>query len=233
MAKKYQIVLLCFLVFQVFYGQRNNQQFRFTECASTPQCNLVFNGNFEEFDVLPDLLGLLENACNWINGFGAPDYYHSGVITPSSFVDIPGNNPVKPNPPVNPIFGGNAYAGFGTTVINQETGEWKSDLLAIKLVQSLQDNTNYVLQFDVVRSTHRTVNTSIQIQACLAENPLLPLSAGQGTFVLGSNDIVETSTAFIANTASATNPRGVWERLTFNFTTGNTFALDHLLIGGI
>ena len=160
MAKKYQIVLLCFLVFQVFYGQRNNQQFRFTECASTPQCNLVFNGNFEEFDVLPNSIDQLENACNWINGFGAPDYYYADVTVPP-IVRIPGNI-ANPNPPVNPASGGSAYAGIEISR-NNATGAWTSDLLATKLVQPLQSNTNYILEFDVIKSTQGRVNTSIQI----------------------------------------------------------------------
>ena len=49
---------------------------------------------------------------------------------------------------------------------------------------------------------------------------------GSGTFVLGASDLVETSTSFSNNTSN-------WERLTYNFTTGNTAGQDHLLIGGI
>ncbi|MBM6498636.1 T9SS type A sorting domain-containing protein [Flavobacterium macrobrachii] len=165
-----------------------------TNCA-TGDYNLITNGNFEQFNSLPNDLGQIIKACGWYPILGAtPDYYH--IAAPTFSVSIPCN-----------FFGvqscnnnqGNAYAGiYG----NHVGGE----ILFTKLSSPLVSGVNYQLSFNVslaegVSSSSKSLQAYLSTTQ-LTPNPLLPINNPQMLF---SSNVTSTIT-------------DGWETLVFDFT---------------
>ncbi len=205
-------------------------------CAVLPtDCNLVFNGDFEQYSALPTQRGQIERACNWYNAGGGSPSYHHRHAAPIGFINqsilVPGNPAGSPQE-VNPTYGGDAYALvelFRYNDPNDPKNTGKQNLLATELAQPLLANTSYRLQFDVSRTEIST--NAIAIQAYLGFNPISGHPPGDwGNYILEPNSILLDNSINNGNTFT-TNATG-WETITFNFTTGATAGQGFLFLCG-
>ena len=109
-------------------------------CAKPNVCNLVMNGNFEQFSTLPSDYGQLHNACGWFH-FGSSEYYHRNGTQQA--IRVPCNWAGNQND-----FTGNAYAG-GFIRANEPNGQTYSESIGTELSQPLAPNSRYLLTFDL------------------------------------------------------------------------------------
>jgi uncharacterized delta-60 repeat protein len=182
-------------------------------CSPTPTaCDLVMNGDFEQYSSLPTQFQQIIRACGWdwphINPQFSPSYFNSNVNLPSAFganmVDIPCN-----------VFGvqdcknnnGNGYAAIRK--------DYSRRHLKTNLKEPLQANTNYQLSFDV-SLLESTSSYASNLQACLSSTnasltpgPIPP--AHDLDFGIDPNILLTSPTI-------TRNVNG-WETITFNFTT--------------
>ncbi len=233
--------LLSYIPYNANTGKRGNRTYVYVYlvnlCAAPPtDCNLVYNGDFEQYLTLPTQLHQIERACNWYSagGSGGPTYRHRhatpiGIINQS--ILVPGNPAGSPQE-VNPTYGGDAYALvelFRYNDPNDPKNTGKQNLLATELVQPLLANTSYRLQFDVSRTEYST--NAMAIQAYLGFNPISGNIPGdQGNYILEPNSILLDNSINNGNTFT-TNTTG-WDTITFNFTTGNTAGQSFLFLCG-
>ena len=182
------------------------------ECAPAPNtCDLVMNGNFEQYSSLPTNNYQIIKACGWnsptsVQGW-TPSYFNSGVIpgsTPNAhFADIPCNaygfQDCKNNI-------GNGYAD-----IYRSEHDGRKHLLT-KLKMPLQANTNYQLSFDVSLHDGRS-NFGSNIQAYLS----VTANATLDPFTIELSNITNPN-MLLTSSSIVRNSTG-WETLTFNFTT--------------
>lgn len=179
-------------------------------CSATPDvCDLVLNGNFEQYSSLPTSINQVIKSCGWDYPFTItqyqPCYYNSLVTTNSGFsVDIPCN-----------VFGfqdsknniGNGYAD----VYRSDHGGRK--ILLTKLKTPLQANTNYQLSFDVSLQDTKS-NFASNLQAYLA--PAANIAFNTATnFEMSS---VPNPSMLFTSPIITRNTNG-WDTVTFNFTT--------------
>ncbi len=173
-------------------GEIQTSYFQNTTCQNN-SCNLIINGDFEEFNILPNNISQIQNACGW-NGYFTPDYYHSQSPNPN--VSIPCN--IKGGETVNNNQG-NGYAGL---FINNMGSEIMVSKLASPLVQGIK----YKLSFDVSlaegNSSFSKSPQAYMSQSLLVPNPFLPITNPQMVF---------------SNNTTSTLANG-WETLTFDFT---------------
>lgn len=194
------------------------------ECAATPNsCNLVLNGNFEQFVNLPTADHQITRACGWTTPLPSlqhtPGYFNSNVIsgtTSASYqIDIPCN-----------------YYGFqdsnnniGNGYANIYSGKYygKEHLLT-KLQSALLPNTNYQLSFDVSLSEGRS-NFASNLQVYLSNTTTISFNTGTN---FEMNTVPNTSMLF-TSPAITRNVNG-WDTITFNFTT-TTGGQEYLYLG--
>ncbi len=186
------------------------------KCANPPtNCNLVFNGDFEQYFQLPDDVTQIERACNWIAARNSPDYFHTDALNWQ--VDIPNNTFGNQNVLTPP--GGNAYAGLA--IIRNTTNSFYYEVIGTELVSPLEPNTPYQLSFNISRADRYP--GAIRFQAYLGNNL---------TFVTQNNIAIEPNGILLTNTSFTTNANG-WNTITFNFTTGAVAGQTHLYLGGL
>ena len=189
-------------------------------CASSDLCELVKNGDFEQYNLIPNSNAQIINSCGWQNAdyFGTADYFNTALN--NSFFGIPcnfmGNQGDK-------VSGNHAYAGafIGSTFAENIKTELKMALLP---------NTQYQLKFDVSLAEARSLK-SIKFQAFITDLELPLTSSG---FIpnntLTADKVFLTNSSFSNSTTVASNG---WETITFNFTTSGNTNLKYLYIGGL
>ena len=188
-------------------------------CGTVTPGDLVINGDFEQFSGLPTSVSQLRLACNWMDdaNLATPDYLHRNSPAPN--MSIPSN--IWGNQDVNPIHGGDAYAGMW---ISNSNGTIYTEIIKTQLDAALQPNTEYTLTFDVSLSDNYAINP-VMFQAYLGMN-----------FNTNNNDelpiLSDPSAILLNNTSFSTNTTG-WDTITFTFTTGNVAGQEYLYIGGI
>ena len=225
--------VLSYIPYDNVTGKRGNITYVFVNlqkavCPITvDSCNLVVNGGFEQNIGTPDDLSLFENlVCSWReNGQNAtPDYFHTNAL--DQIVGIPLN--FAGDELVNPIFGGNAYAGIHVSRLRRSNGTISriTEIISGRLATPLQASTTYILSFDVSKPEVQDngVNAEIQAlltttQAFLNTNTVDNVPAIANSILLDNNNMV-------------TNTNG-WTRLTFTFTTGATAGHNFVHIGGL
>ena len=215
--------LLSYMPYNNITGKRGNITYILVyivnNCATLPtDCNLVFNGDFEQFSQLPDNIAQIERACNWESFRASPDYFNRNALhPPGSFsVDIPNNAFGSQNVLTPP--GGNGYAGL--SISRFATNSFFYESFGTRLVTPLQDNTEYQLTFNVSRADNYPGVT--RMQAYIGNNLTY---TSQNSIAIESNGILLTNPTF---NSTATG----WDTLTFTFTTGNTAGQTHLYLGG-
>jgi len=193
-------------------------------CLQDAPCELVINGNFEEFvGTPPSNLSQINNFCGWLsaNHLTTPDAFHRDTTNP--FVGIPANNAG-----IEDDLNGDGYVGIinREATINRE--EWYERIYS-ELANPIQPNTEYIFS----------------LEASLAEK------YGQSSpifvyFTNDLNDIVNHQNLQAGNFINVTNPNmlfylGIpntwngWENLSVTFNTsglttgGETF----MIIGNI
>lgn len=227
------IHLLRYVPYDVVTGLRGNITYIYVfvnpinfinnTCGTPTNCNLIINGDFEQYNNLPSFFSQISFACNWQNGAlsGSPDYFHSNG---SGNVQVPSNFAGNQLPNYNL---GNAYAGFWCSENVFQMGSYREHI-ATQLAEPLRPNTSYSLKFDVSQSDSLDDNPA-KLQACFTN--LIPGGVYGGSytnyeFPLSANDILLTNTSYSTNTTG-------WDTITFSFTTGNNAGQKYLYLGGL
>jgi len=184
-------------------------------CSPTPKaCDLIMNGNFEQYSSLPTDIHQIIKACGWntpiasINEQYTPSYFNSNVIptsSPFSFrVDVPCN--LYGNQVCNKSIGN----GYSTIFTTRHGG--KQHLYTI-LKEQLQPNTNYQLSFDVSLTEGKS-NFASSLQVYLSNTNLINFNTATNYEM---NTVPNPSMLFISPIVTR-NVNG-WDTITFNFTT--------------
>ncbi len=180
-------------------------------CSPTPSaCNLVSNGNFEQFSNSA-AAPIIKKACGWdaVGSSGISSYGNS--LTNVNSIGVPcnwvGNQSCNNN------------IGNGYVSIFVSTGVYGKQHLYTTLNTPLQANTNYQLSFDVSLAdgfSHWASN----LQAFLHKSNSTPpsiLAYNSNGDVSIVNNVTDTTTQLISPTVTR-NTNG-WDTITFNFTT--------------
>jgi hypothetical protein len=193
-------------------------------CGTVVPGDLVINGGFEEYSSIPTGYGQFTRACNWMDdaNLSTPDYFHRNapqIGFPSYIVSIPING--SGNQDVNPVYGGDAYAGMWVRNGNGNPG---SDTFKTKLVTPLLPNTDYTLRFDISLADNHPFNP-VKLQAYLGGNIV--------TNTYGDLPIQNDPNGILLNSPSYANNTAGWDTVTLNFTTGSVAGQEYLYLGGI
>lgn len=185
------------------------------QCSAVPNtCDLILNGNFEQFVNLPTATSQIPRACGWTTPFPTSSlqytssYFNSNVVsgtTPTSYqIDIPCNFFGFQNPKNNI---GNGYANIYTSKYGG-----KQHLLT-RLKSPLLPNTNYQLSFDVSLSEGRS-NFASSLQVYLSNTTTISFNTGTNFEM----NIVPNPAMLFTSPTVTRNING-WDTITFNFTS--------------
>lgn len=189
-------------------------------CAIPNICNLVSNGDFEQYSSLNIPYGGITNSCGWKTASnGSPDYFNAGNIGSSPF-NVP-CNAFGTQTSNNSI--GNAYAGIGFNVPIFNINAVFAEHLYTKLASPLLAGTTYQLSFDVSLAEGSS-SFAYQLQAYFSINQLPQLSTSG--YLLPSSGVVTS----LVDITTRTNYNG-WDKITFNYTA--TGGEQYLYIGGL
>ncbi len=183
-------------------------------CSTNNDCNLVPNGDFEQYSQLPNSGSQIENACGWYVGSWSPDYFHSNSPTP--FYQIPCNlfGHQTCNGNIGNGYAGISFSGFSNNII--------SETMVSRLYSPLVAGQSYTLSFDVSLAENYSY-FSKNIQAYLS--PALITVPPNGP-ITTSNDPM-----LLSKTTTSTVTNG-WETLSFTFTS-TTGEEEYLYLGGL
>lgn len=189
-------------------------------CAVNNPCSLVKNGDFEQYNILPNVNPNIFYSCGWQNGYyrGTADYFNTAFG--GIFNNVPCNGFGYQ---VDRIAGNQAYAGaaFSTT---------GSENIKTELSAPLSANTQYQLKFDVSLAEGRSLR-SIKFQTFITDTDLpLTFDGTIPTSEITANRIFLTNTTFSNAAAAAADG---WQTITFNFTTSSNANLKYLYIGAL
>ena len=184
-------------------------------CNPTPSaCNLVMNGNFEEFSSI-SAIPTIKKACGWDSVYQLPPNIGDGSAVAKYFSST--SNPTFPSSrvPCNWV---------GYQVSNNNIGNGYANLtgrqhIYTRLNSILQPNTNYQLSFDVSLADGFSYWAS-NLQAFLHRsntNPPSILAYNSNGDVSIINNASDTTTQLISPTITR-NTNG-WDTIIFNFTT--------------
>lgn len=208
-------------------GQRGNITYIYVfidngvDCTPLSSCNLVLNGGFEEYSMVPNSTGQINRACGWnsINNpsNGAADAFH--VSSNSGYAKVPCNGFGFETENNNLL----SYAGmwFQRNKFGQYGKYFEN--IRTKLSTPLAPNTTYQLSFDVSLSEGASAN-AVKIQAYLDQD--LIVTSNYGEINITNNNMLFESTYFPQTTSG-------WDKLVFTFTTGNISGEEFLYIGGL
>jgi hypothetical protein len=203
-------------------GQRGNITYIFVyvvgpSSCTVNTCDLVANGNFEQYTSLPDFFGQITRACGWSEGNGqSPEYLHHNST--NVHIQVPCSDFGYET---DKIAGNNAYVGM--TVVQQlPAPAIASEPIKTTLVSGLAPNTNYQLSFDV--SVPERNSQTIKFQAYLSQTPILGLYYGA---------IPMTGSGIFIEDTGYSNVSTGWGRVVLNFTTPASAGHQYLYIGGL
>jgi Secretion system C-terminal sorting domain len=207
-------------------GQRGNITYVYLSiidnsisCALPNACNLVSNGDFEQYSSLNLGLGTIDLACGWKTANnGTPDYFNTNSTT--LYLKIPCNS-----------FGyqicnsnlGNGYAGFGSSSPIASPKTSYSEHLYTKLDIPLVAGTKYQLSLDVSLAENYGA-FGYEIQAYFSTTQLNQIS--NLSYILPANGV---ATNLIDNIIHINY--NSWDKITFNYTA--TGGEQYLYIGGL
>ncbi len=183
-------------------------------CSTSNDCNLVANGDFEEYSQIPTNGSQLGNACGWYAASLSPDYFHSN--SPNISYQIPCNHfgIQTSNGGVGNGYAGLAYMGADNNII--------SETMVARLYSPLVAGQSYQLSFDVSLAENWSY-FSKTVQAYLSPSLITVPPNGP---ITTSNDEM-----FFSKTMTSTVSNG-WETLTFTFTS--TYGgEEYIYLGGL
>lgn len=178
-------------------------------CSPTPSaCDLVMNGDFEQYSTLPTNASQIRKACGWNSPKPQTQYtaaYFNSLVQPGSNSSFwPGTpcNQYGYQAPNNNI--GNAYAGI--------TARYHSGKrhLYTTLKSPLLPNTTYQLSFDVSLAD-ATDAYATKLQAYLSSTEVLAVNL--------DSDVVISNPANLLTSPTITRNVTGWDTITFTFTT--------------
>ena len=218
------IHVLRYVPYDVTTGQRGNITYIIinvlNNCISTQPCELVKNGNFEEYNLSPNPYPLIMNSCGWqnFNYTGTSDYFNSTIT--NNFWKVPCNS--KGYQP-DKITGNHGYAGMAVWYNGSES-------IKTELATTLQPNTQYQLKFDVSLAESRS-QKSTKFQAFITDQDLPLTSSGTIPTSAITPDKVFLSNSTFSNAVSGGSTG--WETITFTFTTSSNPNLKYLYLGAL
>jgi len=183
-------------------------------CGTPTPCNLVVNGGFEQYSIVPDRYTQINRACGW-NGanFASPDYFHKASTNPQ--ISIPCNafgfQQEKDNL--------NAYVGIATA---RGYSEIYSENIRTKLTSKLLPNKSYRLSFDLSLPEAYT-SFLYNFQAYLS--PELISIGTYGYLPIANSDMLFN----ILILPNATD----WKTIVIEFATNNIAGEEYLYLGAI
>jgi len=188
-------------------------------CGTPTTCNLVINGDFEDFNESPYYIMALSNinqACNWSNGtFATSDYFNADL----PFSQTPCNDFGFEN---DNITSNKGYAGIHIYYNPDAPSKNYSEVIKTQLSAPLLPNTNYQLTFDVSLAENYSYH-SIKFQAYLSD-----------TFAsYSTNEIEITNPNMLFTDTSYSTTTDGWNKVVFNFTTDNVAGQNTLYIGSL
>ncbi|WP_177734728.1 T9SS type A sorting domain-containing protein [Flavobacterium inviolabile] len=177
-------------------------------CSPVPTaCNLVMNGDFEQYSSLPTSAYQITKACGW-------NYPSSPVMAPSYFnaLAAPNSTSHTPGVPCN-------MRGYQTS--NNNIGNGYANIIVSKhnlgrahlyttLKTPLQPNTTYQLSFDASLAEGSSAFAS-SLQAYFSNIEVVPLNP--------TTEISITNTANLFTSPGIIRNTNGWDTITFNFTT--------------
>uniref|UniRef100_UPI0037524921 T9SS type A sorting domain-containing protein n=1 Tax=Flavobacterium sp. TaxID=239 RepID=UPI0037524921 len=186
-------------------------------CTPIPSaCDLVMNGNFEQYSSLPTDIHQIIKVCGWntpiasVNEQFTPSYFNSNVMptsSPFSFkVDVPCN--IYGNQVCNNSIGN----GYSTIFTTRHGG--KQHLYTI-LKEQLQPNTNYQISFDVSLPEGKS-NFASNLQVYISNTNLISFNTATNFEI----NTVPNPSMLLTYPTITRNING-WDTVTFNFTTTN------------
>ena len=186
-------------------------------CGTPDACNLVINGDFEEFSQPVTSHSQIQYACNWFRASAAtPDYYNANSTNPAFSVPNNSNNYLPDNIPGNSAYAGGAIIPFPLNSIYET--------IETRLASPLQANTIYELSFDVAKRQDNV--NDIVLQAFLSEVDLITVGSGDLPTFQSPNGILLED---LSNPITAINS---WQTQTFQFSSG-LGGQEFLYLGGI
>jgi len=212
MKTNYSFFLALLFLFNIgLYAQNNN-------CGTPTPNDFVINGGFEQVSSIPNSLGQLTRACNWLDNanIATPDFFHRN----SQEVDVSLPQNTRGPQTVNPIHGGDAYAGFAVQprVFNNNPVVY-TEIIGTQLTSSLQPGTQYDLSFDISRAENMGANP-IRVQAYLGSQ-----------FTLNTEHELPNPNGLLLQNATFSNNTTGWDTVTFRFTA--SAGQNFLYLGGI
>jgi hypothetical protein len=195
----------------VYVSPQNGIQSTCTPVA-TNNCDLVLNGDFEQYSSLPIALTQIDKACGWDDPYvqsSRPDYLNVDASNPQ--VQIPTNFFGYQDVAIPGTKGYATIYGFSAT----------SEKIKTKLKTPLAPNTNYQLSFQVSK-TEGFASASIKWQAYLDDD--ITLFNTTIPFPIANPALFFTNPTYSTSTDS-------WETITFNFTTGAVATAQYLYLG--
>ncbi|MEO8235448.1 MAG: T9SS type A sorting domain-containing protein [Flavobacterium sp.] len=188
-------------------------------CSPVDNCNLVSNGNFEQFSTLPSSASQLDRTCNWNDvNRTTPDYFNRNGTAP--FIRIPCNFEGSENDRL----GLNGYTGMWVYSELDGSGKY-SEIIGTKLSQALINSDDYQLSFDVSLAEGASAS-SIKFQAYLSDTAIYDIGYGEFTIPSSRQNMLFTNSTF----STITNG---WERITFKIPKEIINSEKYLYLGGI
>lgn len=187
---------------------------------SVQSCELVNNGDFENYFLVPNSPSQIDRACGWNNPNSmTPDYFHSLSVPSNMNVSIPCNVMGVQD---DKIQGNNAYAGLFSDKYGPK------EYIYTELNQNLLPNTTYKLSFDLSLAEKYSTYYSF-INAYLSPDT---------SFICNTNYCLNTnSNGLILQNTSFCNDTNNWVTIDITFTTPSTAtgvnAYKYLVLGNI
>lgn len=189
-------------------------------CSPSPSaCNLVMNGDFEQFSNLA--ANIIKKACGWDSVWQPTPPSTSGTATAIFFSSLANPSSTVWNVPCN--FSGYQFSnnniGNGYAGLSISTGFGGKQHIYTRLNNPLQANTNYQLSFDVSLSdgfSHWASNLQAFLHRSNSTPPSI-LTYNTNGDVSIVNNASDSTTQLISPTVTR-NSNG-WDTITFNFTT--------------
>ena len=183
-------------------------------CAIPDSCNLVVNGDFEQYSDLPNGFSQLYKACGWSSGYTfAPHYFHEDVSSVYPNLGVPCNIMGSQN---DNVIGNKGYTSFAKGFFS---GVLPLQNVLTKLTSPLLPNTTYQLSFDVSRA-ERGTNRYIKPQAYFSM-----------TNTVYNSEVVISNPAMFYETAHFPTNADGWENIKMIVTTGNISGEQYLYLG--
>ncbi|MBC8883697.1 hypothetical protein H9X57_10960 [Flavobacterium piscinae] len=199
----------------------NNHE-ELSSCVPLPNpCDLILNGDFEQYSSIPNNWSNLNLACGWWeDGTSGPDYFHIDSLFQLGSPSIPCSDAGNQNPT---NIASNGHTGFYALKHINSSELNLYETITSKLSFPLEPDTAYQLSFNISLA-ERTSANPIKVQAFLSSD-YIPRVYSYNHDI--SNGIFLENATFTTNSVD-----NQWDTVVFNFTT-TSGGEQYLYLGGI